>query len=240
MCRRVLLALPALLLLLLAPAALRAETPQKAAPEPAASTPETWYAQAIAVGRAGINVTSFWSKGAKLRAETVVAGHRVINIVNGEWYYAYDALAGRGIAIRRDPAAVALDATRRRPFGDEYDRLIEQGAELIREENVKGAVTGVFRVTDDRGKRELWATLDSRHLPLKLEIYDRRSSEYRQTDWVDWLSGFPASDAFFTPESRIELERLELAEYFQRTLVEGPVGPVPVLYAPLLHVRGED
>jgi hypothetical protein len=220
------------LLVLALPA--EAQAPKKGA------EPETWYAQAIAVGRAGLNVTNFWSKGPMLRAETVAAGHRVVNIVNGEWYYAYDSLSGRGIAIRRDPAAVVEDTTRRRPFGDEYDRLIEQGAELVREENVKGAVTGVFRVTDDRGKRELWVTLDARHLPLKLEIYDRRSSERRYTDWLDWLSGFAVPDDFFLPEPRIQLERMELEEYFQRTLAEGPVGPVPVLYTPLLHVRKTD
>lgn len=233
MCRHRARFAPALLALLLVALPASAETPAESAP------PETWYAQTVAVGRAGINITDFWSKGPMLRAETVVAGHRVVNIVNGEWYYAYDGLTGKGIAIRRDPSAVAKDATRRRPFGDEYERLLEQGAELVREENVKGAVTGVFRVTDDRGKRELWATLDSRHLPLKLEIFDRRSAERRYTDWVDWLSGFAVPDTFFAPDSRIELERLELDQYYARTLEEGPVGPVPVLYTPLLHEREE-
>ena len=47
-----------------------AEQP-KAAAEP---TLRTWYAQALARGSAGVNVTHFWSKGPKLRAETVIAG----------------------------------------------------------------------------------------------------------------------------------------------------------------------
>ena len=72
--------------------------------ERTAAGPPTWYAQALARGAAGLNVTHFWSKGPWLRAETVVAGHKVVNIVKGDWYYAYDGLTGRGMrsaAIRR-------------------------------------------------------------------------------------------------------------------------------------------
>lgn len=207
---------------------------------PTAPGGETWYAQALARGEAGLNVTHFWSKGPMLRAETVVAGHRVVTIVRGEWYYAYDALTGQGLAIRRDPAAIELAAKTRRPFGNEYDSLLEQGAELVREEEVLGRKTGVYRVTDALGQRELWTTLDDEHLPLRLEIYDRRTANRRYTDYVNWQSGFGIPDDFFEPEPRIQIERLELAEYFSRTLKEGTVGPVPVLYARLLSVRKDE
>ena len=51
-------------------------------------------------------MTHFWSRGAAMRAETVVAGHRIVTIVKGEYYYAYDAIAKNGVQIRRTPAAV--------------------------------------------------------------------------------------------------------------------------------------
>jgi hypothetical protein len=210
------------------------------AEEPAAESSSggaTWYAQALARGQAGLNVTHFWSKGPMLRAETVVAGHRVVTIVKGEWYYAYDALSKRGVAIRRDPAAIERAAQAGRPFGDEYQSLLDQGAELVREEEVLGRKTGVLRVTDDRGQRELWVTLDEERLPLRIEIWDRRSATRRFTDYVNWQSGLAIPDDFFEPEPRIALERVELEEYFARTLREGPVGPVPVLYARLLSIR---
>jgi len=130
---------PLVALALLAVAGVRAEDEAAARPAPekpaqaAAAGPPTWYAQALARGAAGLNVTHFWSKGPWLRAETVVAGHKVVNIVKGPWYYAYDGLTGRGIAVRRDPKAEAKDAPDRRPFGREYEILQRQGAELIRE-----------------------------------------------------------------------------------------------------------
>jgi outer membrane lipoprotein-sorting protein len=213
---------------------------QEEPPGAAPSGSQTWYAQALARGEAGLNVTHFWSKGPMLRAETVVAGHRVVTIVKDDWYYAYDALSNQGVAIRRDPAAIARAAKEGRPFGNEYRTLLEQGAELVREEEVLGRKTGVFRVTDDRGQRELWVTLDAERLPLRVEIYDRRRASRRYTDYVNWQSGLRIPDSFFEPEQRVALERVELEEYFARTLKEGPVGPVPVLYARLLSVRRDE
>ena len=67
---------------------------QEAGNEGAANPEHTWYAQALARGAAGLNVTHFWSRGSMLRAETVVAGHKIVTIVNGPWYYAYDGLTG--------------------------------------------------------------------------------------------------------------------------------------------------
>lgn len=225
--------------LILAGFAIRA--PAEDTPDPKEPAgPMTWYAQALARGRAGLNVTHFWSKGPYLRSETVVAGHRVVTIVKGEWYYAYDGLTGRGLAIRRDPAAVALAVKHGRPFGHEYESLLSQGAELVKEEEVLGRKTGVYRVTDDHGRRELWVTLDEERLPLRIEIYDRKSADRRYTDYVNWQSGLSIPDSFFEPEANVALERIELEEYFARTLAQGPVGPVPVLYTRLLHVRGEE
>ena len=45
-----------------------------------------------------------------MRAETVIAGHRVVTIVRGETYYAYDRTLRKGVAIRRSGRAVAFAA----------------------------------------------------------------------------------------------------------------------------------
>jgi outer membrane lipoprotein-sorting protein len=203
---------------------------------PATPSP-TWYAQALARGAAGLNVTHFWSKGPMLRAETVVAGHKVVTIVRGEWYYAYDGLTLQGLAIRRDPAAIANDRVDRRPFGDEYRILTSQGAELVREETTLGRKTGVYRVTDDYGRRELWVTEDEDRMPLRIEVYERSSSRRRYTDYLNWQSGLFIPDAFFEPDPSAQLSRLTFDEYAKRSAEEGPVGPVPVLYTNLLHVK---
>jgi len=202
-----------------------------------AAGPTTWYAQTLTRGDAGLNVTHFWSKGSKLRAETVVAGHKIVTIVSGSTYYAYDGLSGEGIAIRRDASSIALDRADRRPFGNEYERLLALGAELVREEELMGRATGVFRLTGDFGKRELWATLDDHHLPLRMEIYKRASTQRTTTDYLNWQSGLAIDDNFFEPDARAVLESMDYATYATRTATEGPVGPVPVLYNTLLSIK---
>jgi hypothetical protein len=244
------LRLAALLLALAAAAAVQAEDEAPDAPPavPEAAKPEagqpagppTWYAQALARGGAGLNVTHFWSKGPWLRAETVVAGHKVVNIVKGPWYYTYDGLTKRGLAIRRDPKAEALDSPDRRPFGRELEILTRQGAELIREEDALGRKAGMYRVTDLRGRRELLVTQDAQKLPLRLEIYDRQTSERRYTDYINWQSSLAIPDSFFEPDPDVQIERIELDAYLKRTVHQGPVGAVPVLYADLLHARHEE
>jgi hypothetical protein len=227
------------LLAMLALAALVA--PPSGADEAAASGdgPPTWYAQTLTRGEGGLNVTHFWSKGPWLRSETVVAGHKVVNIVRGEWYWAYDALAGTGLAIRREPKVVAADRPDVRPFGREYQTLVEQGAELIRQEELLGRAAGVYRVTDGLGKRELWVTEDDARIPLRLEIFDRRSAGRRTTDWVNWQRDLRIPDAFFAPDAGARLEEMDHTEYLRRSSQEGSLGPVPVFYLRLLFERTE-
>jgi hypothetical protein len=95
----------------------------------------------------------------------------------------------------------------------------------------------VYRVTDQLGRRELWATMDEAGLPLRLEIYDRRTSRRRYTDYLNWQTQLAIPNGFFEPDSHAALERMELEEYLTRTATQGPTGPVPVLYVNLLHVR---
>lgn len=195
----------------------------------------TWYAQALARGAAGLNVTYFWSKGHMMRAETVVSGHKIVTIVRGDRYYAYDEVNRSGVSIRRTPEAIALDAPNRRPFGNELLILEEQGAEKVSEEDVMGRPCDVFRVTDSRGRRDLWVTRDELRIPLRVEVYDRSRSTKLYTDYVNWQSGLAISDDFFVPDPTIDFDVFEFEEYFRHATTKGPAGPVPILYADLLR-----
>jgi len=220
-------------------AADEAPTPRpapSAAPAPAAARAEpTWYAQALARGEAGLNVTHFWSKGAKLRAETVVAGHKVVTLVNGPWYYAYDVLAREGIALARTPDALARDEPGRRPFGNEAEALLHQGGQKVGEETILGIVCDIYRLTDRMGRREVWVMRGGSQLPIRLSIFDRARGASTTTDFLNWQSGLPIDDRFFEPDPGVELPRLTIEEYFLRWGEQGPLGPVPILYADLLH-----
>jgi hypothetical protein len=197
----------------------------------------TWYAQALAQGPGGLNVTHFWSKGSKLRAETVVAGQKVVTLVNGEWYYAYDATKAFGIRVRRAPEAIAKDAPFRRPFGNEAVKLIRQGAEKIRDENFHGRETEVYQLTDRLGRRTVWASKDALNIPLRVEMYNRSNAARQATDYTDWLTGLTLPDAYFEPDPNVQIQTYEFEEYLRKTAALGAVGPVPVLYTDLLRGR---
>jgi len=210
-----------------------ARTASKPKPEMA----PTWYAQALAQGPGGLNVTQFWSKGSKFRAETVVGGHKVVTIVNGEWYTAYDATKGLGIRVRRTEEALANDAPFKRPFGNEAEKLIARGGEKIRDEMFHGRAAVVYQLTDNLGRRTVWTAQDALNIPLRIEFYNRRTATEQSTDYADWLTGLVVPDAFFEPESRIELTSYDFEEYAQFSGKIGGVGPVPVLYMDLLRGR---
>jgi outer membrane lipoprotein-sorting protein len=199
----------------------------------------TWYAQVLARSESQLNVSYFWSKGSRLRSETVLTGFKIVTIVNGDTYYAYDAVGGRGVAVRRAPAAVAAAASGERPFGRELENLLRQGAEKVGEETVMGRPCDVYRLTDRVGKRELWVTQDSLRLPVRVAVFNRATGRKTYTDFVDWLRGIPISDGFFEPEEGVELKRYTLEEYLLRTARDGPVGPVPILFTDLLHGKPE-
>ena len=195
----------------------------------------SWYTQTFARSDTGSNVTYFWSLRSKLRSETVVRGHKLVTIVNGDTYYVYDALAMTGIAIRRAPAALAAESPDLRPFGNETQLLIEQGGEKIREEDVAGQRVAVYQITDENGRRSVWATQDDRQLPIRVEFFNRKSRSTRYKEYVDWVSGLPVPDAFFEPEPGIRFERFELDEYTQNTLAKDSAATFPILHKDLLH-----
>ena len=226
--------------LLVAPAAAQEEAkPSQPEGAPAAPVeyPDTWYAQALAHSEIGINVTHFWSKGPLLRAETVVVGRRVVTIVNGGTYYAYDGLGRTGVAVGRAPAAIEQDAERKRPFGNELAAVLQQGAESVGFENLGGREVEVFRVTDERGRRQVWVTTGEERLPLRIEVFRRQTGQTLSTDFLNWMSGIPISDAFFEPEPGIDFVHLSFDEYLARQADGKPLGPVPIFYTDLLHGR---
>jgi len=219
-----------------APAPLPAAAKEQAAgaAKQAAGVP-TWFAMALAHSEIGINVAYFWSKGAVLRAETVIVGRKIVTIVKGDTYYAYDATGREGVAIGRSKAAIAKDAADRRPFGREIDVVLAQGGEKIGEEQVGGRVVERFRVTDDAGRREVWVTQDELRLPVRVEIFARGTGKTISTDFLSWTTALPIDDAFFEPDPGVRFRRLSFDEYAARQFT--PVGPVPILYMDLLTGR---
>jgi len=197
----------------------------------------SWYTEAFSRGDAGLNVTHLWSLKSKFRAEIVTRGHKLVTIVNGDTYYAYDALTMAGVAIRRAPAALAAESRTLRPFGNEAQILIDEGGEKIREESIAGKRADVYQITDDNGRRMVWATQDDRRLPIRIEVFGRKSGSTRYKEYVDWVSGLPLTDAFFEPEPGIQFERFELDEYIAKTLERDPATVMPILYSELLHGR---
>ncbi len=195
----------------------------------------SWYTQSYTRSDTGLTITYLWSLKSKFRAETVVRGHNLVTIVNGDTYYTYDALTMAGIAIRRAPAALAAESPDRRPFGNEGQLLIDQGGEKIREENIAGRLADVYQITDERGRRIAWMTQDDRRLPIRIELFSRKSGSTRYKEYVDWITGLPIADAFFEPEPSIQFQHFELDEYIQHIIAKGSAATLPILYQELLH-----
>ena len=195
----------------------------------------SWYAQTFTRGEAELNVTYLWSLKSKFRVETVARGHKLVTIVNGDTYYVYDVLTMTGIAIRRAPAALAAESPGRRPFGNEAQILIDQGGEKIREDSIAGQRIEVYQITDANGRRIVWVTQDDRRLPIRIEIFDRKSGSTRYKEYVDWVNGFAVTAAFFEPEPGIQFERFELDEYIENILAKDSAATLPIVYQELLH-----
>jgi len=195
---------------------------------------ETWYASTLSRPANELVTVHYWSKGSRFRAETVLAGHRIITIVNGEYYYTIDEVAGTGVAIRRSPKAVAADATRGRPFGGELKRLLAEGGEKIRTEKLGPRSFDIYRSTTSQGRSTVWMTAEDPRVPVRVETYLRKTGAEGTLDYVGWLFGLAIADSFFAPSPEVELERVDYQDYVRRAPRE-MVGPAPVLYRDLLH-----
>jgi hypothetical protein len=207
-----------------------------AAASSALADPDTWYAETVSESSRGFLVTHYWSKGPWLRSETVIQGHRVVTIVNGERYSIIDALTQEGVSIQRAPAAIAEDKTRGRPFATEFQELMAMGGEKVDEQPVNGVLTDVYRATDDRGRSTVWVTHDEPHFPVRAEYYSRMTKERSVTSYVNWLSALSIPDSFFEPAPDVKLEHVTYEQYVERSRKE-PVGPAPVMHRQLLHGR---
>jgi len=197
---------------------------------------QSWYASSLSRNEAGsFLVVHFWSKGARFRAETLIAGHRITSIVNGGTYYVLDPVLGTGAAIERSQRSVAQDATRGRPFGGELQQILSQGGEKVGTERVGGRECEMYRVTNAKGRRQVCLSMQEPQVPLRIESFDRNSGQTTYVDYSNWMLGLLISDAFFEPDERISMERLGYEEYQARTARGQSAGPAPVLYGDLLH-----
>jgi outer membrane lipoprotein-sorting protein len=195
---------------------------------------DTWYAASIVSSGSGAIVTHTWSKGRKFRAESVLAGRRLVTIVNDKYYYALDPVAGRGLKVTRSPKALEDDAEGGRPFGREWRELEAGGAEHIDSEELGGMVVDTYQLTDTRGRRRVWVTQSEPRLPYRIEIYDRRTTSSNVTDYSGWQRGLKIADSFFEPDSNVELEEMSYEAYRNRA-TSGDRTRAPILYRKLLH-----
>jgi len=122
----------------------------------AASAGRTWHVSTYVSGPMGFRVIDYWSKGPWMRANTLVSGHPLTTIVHGERYVVFDAIRGEGLSIRRSPRALAEDATRGRPFGNDLAELIAKGGEKVEDLRFRGEDATVWRLTDDATRRTVW------------------------------------------------------------------------------------
>jgi outer membrane lipoprotein-sorting protein len=196
---------------------------------------QSWYTQSYTRSDSGLTTTYLWASKTKFRAETVIRGHNLVTIVKGDTYYVYDALTMTGIAIRRAPEAIAADLPNRRPFGNEAQTLIDQGGEKIREESIAGKQADVYQMTDDSGRRIVWATQDDQQLPIRVELFNRETASTRYKEYVDWVNGLLISDKFFELRPDIQFKRFELDAYIESTLANDPASMIPIIYPELLH-----
>ncbi len=199
---------------------------------------DSWYAARITGGDTPLRVEHFWSKGRKVRMETVIRAQPFVTIVNGEYYTVLDPVRNRAIAIRRHPSALKLDREQKekRPFAREADRLIEEGAEQVGSEKIGGRASRHYRVSNRLASSEAWVTEDEHRLPMRVIRYDRTSGATRREDFVDWARDLDLPDTYFEPGSQIAVERVEYEDYAKRA--EDPEAElVPVLMKELLHGR---
>jgi outer membrane lipoprotein-sorting protein len=178
-------------------------------------------------------VTHLWSKGDRFRAETVIAGRRIVTIVNGSTYYTIDPVRGFGLGIERSELALGEDARRGRPFGVEYEMILLGGGELVKKDELGGQEVELYRLTNNAGRVEVWVTPTAK-LPIRVERFVRSTGRREQVSYVDWRSGVDIADSFFEPSPNLKIDRMGYEEYVKRTMAER-LGPAPPLHSQLLH-----
>ncbi|NNL65842.1 MAG: hypothetical protein HKP30_06350 [Myxococcales bacterium] len=197
---------------------------------------KTWQAETLSSSPLGLRSTQYWSSGSdKLRAETVIAGQRLVTIVNGDRYYSINANTGSGIAIKRSKRALDDDRKRTRLLGLEGFKIRERGGEKVKSERLGGRMCDVWKLTDGSGRREVWVQQDSGEemLPLHVEVYNRSAAAEIRTDYIQWSSGLELPERYFLPDPRFTMVEMEYDDYVKRAGKGERL--VPVLHANLLH-----
>jgi len=200
----------------------------------AAEEPETWHVSTYVSGAVGFRVIDSWSKGSWMRARTVVSAHPITTIVRGERYVVFDGLEGKGISIARSPRAIAEDAARGRPFGQDLRDLIERGGEEVGPVRLRGEDATMWRLTEESIRRTVWVQRRKPGLPLRVETFDRVRGQTITQDYASWSSGLGIPDAFFEPPAQVSLRRLDYEAYLE-AVQGGGLEWAPVLYPDLLH-----
>jgi hypothetical protein len=194
----------------------------------------SWWTQRLTFGEGPAFAENLWSKGPRMRAESVVEGHRVTTLVDEKRYVIIDEFGRTGISIARSPRAIGQDAKRKRPFGNEAEELVQDGAEKVGSEVRAGQEVDHYRLTRNDGDRdEVWVTQDERRLPLETTFRDRSTGAMNRRVYFRWVeAAWP--DALFEPAAGVKLEEIPYDEYVERSR-KGPVGPAPPFYSELLH-----
>jgi hypothetical protein len=200
----------------------------------AAAQEAAWWTQRITFGAGPAFVENLWTKGRKMRAESVVEGRRVLTFVDEKRYVIVDELGKTGISIERSEHSIAQDAKRKRPFGNEVDDIEKVGGEKVGDEMRAGQEVEHFRATRGDGDRdEVWVTKDESRLPIESVYRARQTGTMNRRVYLRWVeAAFP--DEFFAPPRDVKLETIGYEDYTARSK-QGPVGPAPPFYSDLLH-----
>jgi hypothetical protein len=206
--------------------------PLAAEAQPAPAGPETWYTERLMSGSGAPTIEHLWSKGAWLRSELVVAGQPIVQLVKGDRYVIVNRVERKGIAIQRNPRAIAADAAGKRPFADDRDRIVAAGGERVGTQRLGGSECEVYRVTDGDGRRE--TCVSAKGFPIRTEMWHRSSGQSTTANYLTWAQDVPLPDAFFEPEPGVVIEEYGYDQYLE-AVKTGPVGPAPPLHSHLLH-----
>ena len=204
----------------------------QAAPPKKDSGPETWYTEILISAGTAPTIEHLWSKGTWMRAELVVGGQPILQIVKGNRYIIVNRMQREGIAIQRSPLALQHDAQGKRPFADDRDRIIAAGGERVGQQTIGGQDCDVYRVTDSDGRRETCVT--PLGLPVRTEMWQRASGKSTSASYLSWASHVPLPDDFFDPDPDYKITEYGYDQYLAET-AKGPVGPAPPLHSYLLH-----
>jgi len=207
-----------------------------------AASAESWHAERVTSGSGAPRVERLWSKDSALRAEIVFGGHAIVTYVKGDRYIVVDSLTGKGTSIQRSAKAIAEDAKRARPFGNEQSALVALGAEKVKSEGSGETACDLYRITDQAGRREVCVSTGDVKLPLVLRVWDRQSGAESETRYLAWSKDLekqstPIPDSFFSPDPRIALESLTHEAFLTKAQAGEPAAVAPILYPELLVGR---